>query len=90
MRDNYQEINDLMEQVSVLRTLLAEAEKRSSEFFDVAAAQVGRAERAENRLEEAYDLLKSFAYAYEAQDADGFTDQMREAYAAADVFITTG
>ena len=42
-----------------------------------------------SQLVSAKDLLKTFVAAYERQDSDNFTNQMRNAaYAAADLFLT--
>lgn len=44
--------------------------------------------QAASKVEEADALLLAFVAAYQQQDADGFTDAMRNVYAAADLFVS--
>lgn len=44
--------------------------------------------QAASKVEEADTLLLAFVAAYQQQDADNFTDAMRNVYAAADLFVS--
>lgn len=44
--------------------------------------------QAASKVEEADTLLLAFIAAYQQQDADNFTDAMRNVYAAADLFVS--
>lgn len=71
------------------RGILAEAADEIERLRSIAIERMDLFRQAASRVEKADALLLAFVAAYEQQDADNFTDAMRNVYAAADLFVAT-
>lgn len=65
-----------------------EAANEIERLRSIAVERMDLFRQAASKVEEADALLLAFVAAYEQQDADKFTDAMRNVYAAADLFVS--
>lgn len=69
--------------------ILRQAADEIERVRSIAIERMDLFRQAASKVEEADVLLLAFVTAYQQQDADNFSDAMRNVYAAADLFVSS-
>jgi hypothetical protein len=81
-------LHTLAEFLPEQRSIFNEAAGEIERLRSIAVERMDLFRQAASKVEEADTLLLAFVAAYQQQDADNFTDAMRNVYAAADLFVS--